>query len=194
MTYGIAFTTAGGRAIILVLACLASPACGGSVSSSETDLGDDSDDLLATGGTTSTGVGGALSTGGETEIGTGGAEPYVEPDCPDEPAPPAYHECDALEPFADCPAGEGCYAYLDYPSGEGCGQPAFGTVCAPASTGVQGDFCGDGGNYCAPGYLCVVGATGGKRCGQTCEPVADHNCPAGLICGETDVQGYGVCF
>jgi hypothetical protein len=120
--------------------------------------------------------------------------PYIEPECPDEEPLPVLRECDPLDPFADCPMGEGCYPYLEYPYGEGCGQPAFGSLCTTASTGEQGDFCGDGGNYCSPGYLCVVGATGGKRCGQICEPVANHGCPSGLVCGETDVQGYGVCF
>jgi hypothetical protein len=137
---------------------------------------------------------GGTASGGTAPAGTGGEEPYIEPDCPDEPAPPSYRECDPLNPLADCPEGEGCYPYLEYPYGEGCGQPAFGAICAYASEGEQGDFCGDDGNYCSPGYLCVVGATGGKRCGQICEPVADHGCPDGLVCGETDVQGYGVCF
>lgn len=138
---------------------------------------------------------GGFGTGGY-RIGTGGQpdEPYEEPECPDEPPPPIDSECDPLDPEGDCGPGEGCYPYLTYPYGEQCGHPTFGAYCATASTGEQGDFCGDGGNYCAPGYMCVVGAAGGKRCGKICAPVKDHGCPAGLICGETDIQGYGVCF
>src|SRR5690606_37346876 len=93
-----------------------------------------------------------------------------------------------------CEEGFGCYPYLDYPFGEGCGHARFGTRCIPASTGEQGELCGSDLGYCAPGYMCVVGAVSGRRCGKICEPVADHGCPSGLICGETDIAGFGVCF
>jgi hypothetical protein len=169
--------------------------CSGSVRTIE---GEGDDEFLdGSGGTLSTG-----GTGGTFDPGTGGTgeeeeeveEPYVEPECPDEEPPPVRAECDPLEPYEDCGEGYGCYPYLDYPYGEGCGHPSYGAVCAVASTGEQGDFCGDEAGYCAPGYMCVVGAAGGKRCGKICETVRDHGCPAGLICGATDIQGFGVCF
>lgn len=176
-----------GAASVWAFVCCLS-ACSGSVETIEAEEVSDSG-----------GSGGTLSTGGTD--GSGGAEPsggtggvYIEPECPDQPPPPVDAECDALDPLSGCEEGFGCYPYLDYPYGEGCGHARFGTVCAPASTGEQGDFCGDELGYCSPGFLCVVGAAGGRRCGKICEPVADHGCPDGLICGETDIAGYGVCF
>ena len=80
-----------------------------------------------------------------------------------------------------------------YPQGEGCGFPTFGAQCAPASTGAQGDMCGMG-NYCEPGFMCVIGATAGARCTQVCSLIEPSGCPQGLVCNETDVVGYGVCF
>ncbi len=129
---------------------------------------------------------------GGTEASTGGVT-YIEPECPDVPVK-TRTECDPLRPYADCEEGLGCYPYLEYPAGEGCGNPAFGAVCIPTSKGEQGDFCGENLGYCSPGFMCVVGAAGGARCGKICQPVADHQCPEGFVCGETDVQGYGVCF
>lgn len=171
---------------------LVSAACSGSVEMIEAE----SEDTMSAGGTGGSetwtgGTGGVEATGGID--GTGG-EPYVPPECPDEPPPPVEHECDPLDPLVGCPEGYGCYPYLEYPSGEDCGHPTFGAICAPASTGEHGDFCGEGVGYCAPGFMCVVGAAGGRRCGQICAPVADHDCPDGLICGRTDVDGYGVCY
>lgn len=177
-----------------VLALLASVAvlfgCAGSVETV------DAEDESETGGATGTGgfaTGGASGTGGYgTSGGSGGT--YIEPECPDEDPPPVISECDAFNLPSGCEEGFGCYPYLDYPFGEGCGHARFGTQCVPASTGEQGELCGDDLGYCAPGYMCVVGAVSGRRCGKICEPVADHGCPAGLICGETDIAGFGVCF
>lgn len=142
----------------------------------------------ASGGLSATG-GMDGGTGGDAS--TGGGEPYVEPECPDEEPPEPYSECDPLDPYADCQAGFGCYPFLEYPFGEGCGHPMFGSFCAPEDVGVQGDNCDN--SNCEPGFMCILGQ-GGKRCLKICEPIRDHACPDGLICGETDVQGYGVCF
>lgn len=109
------------------------------------------------------------------------------------PPPPAY-ECDPLDPFAGCEEGEACYPYVSHPFGTGCGTQQFGSVCAPAGTGEHGDFCGDGHGPCGPGFLCVVGASAGKRCAELCPLDGEHECPPGLICGETDIAGYGVCY
>lgn len=160
-------------------------------------IDDDETDPDGTGGGPSpiggTGGGPMVGSGGFQD-GTGGDIPWEDPECPDEPPPDSMPECDPLDPIATCGVGEGCYPYLDYPFGEQCGHAVFGAICVPASTGDQGDFCGDNGSYCSPGYMCVVGAAGGKRCGKICEPVKDHDCPEGLICGATDIQGLGVCF
>lgn len=171
--------------------------CGGSVGGPEGAGGALIPIPSLTGGSAGSGgeaTGGAPGTGGTT-IATGGSEPdYEEPDCPDIEPPPPTQECDPLEPAATgCGVGEGCYPYLQYPGGERCGLPQFGSVCAPASTGSQGDSCGDQQGYCEPGFLCVVGTGGGPRCARLCL-TAEPTCPAGLVCTETDVQGYGVCF
>lgn len=167
--------------------------CAGSVETIDAEEESETGGASGSGGYPTGGTGGSGGTGGiPTSGGSGGT--YIEPECPDEPPPPVEADCDAFDPSTGCPEGFGCYPYLDYPFGERCGHARFGTVCAPASTGEQGEFCGDDLGYCAPGYMCVVGAAGGRRCGQICEPVADHGCPPGLICGETDIAGYGVCF
>jgi hypothetical protein len=171
--------------------CVILAGCSGKIITEE----DDSEDSSGGSGG-SPPAGGTAGTGGEWTVPGGnqstGGEPYVDPECPDEEPPEPSVECDPLDPFKDCPEGYGCYPYLEYPFGEGCGHAMFGSVCIPAGEGEQGDFCDD--SYCAPGYMCVVGATGGKRCGQICEPIRDYMCEPGLICGETDIQGYGVCF
>lgn len=129
------------------------------------------------------------TTGGD--FGTGGT-PYVEPECPEEPAPPPELECDPEAPFVGCESGYACYPFLDYPYGTGCDYATSGARCLPAGSAVQGEECGTG-VLCAPGYLCVVGTGSGARCAQLCSPVGEDGCPAGLLCAETDVQGYGVC-
>jgi len=57
----------------------------------------------------------------------------------------------------------------------------------------QGDTCGSGSTRCASGFVCVVGSEPGKQCVQLCRMGVQSSCPAGLICGELDVEGYGVC-
>jgi len=178
------------RLALMLCAAAGGMACAGSVETIEAE-----DDVPPeTGGAS---AGGTSSSGGNDSSGgtpnTGGTT-YVEPECPDDPPPPVESECDPLDPFVGCAEGYGCYPYLTYPYGEGCGHATFGAMCAPASTGTQADFCGGSDGYCAPGYMCVVGAAGGRRCGKICPPVAEHGCPDGLICGETDIKGYGVCF
>jgi len=158
---------------------VAAQGCGGSA----VETGIDAD---ASGGSRPLppGSGGQFEEPGSGGSGTGG-EPYVEQECPDEEPPEIEQRCDPLEPLLDCGFGFGCFPYLEYPFGEGCGHASRGTICAPAGTAEQGDLCGDDEGLCAPGFMCVVGAGGGKRCGKICEPVRDHGCPAGLV---------GVCF
>ena len=186
--------------IVLLSALLAAAGCGGATGafpSGEGGMGG-LDGQGEPGGPTpdgpSGGSGGTGGTGGSTQQGTGGQTP-VAPECPEGDAPPPVTpECDPMSPLQDCGPGEGCYPYLIYPFGQGCGFPTFGAICAPASQGQQGEFCGDGLGYCEPGFMCVVGAAGGKRCAKLCSLVAPSGCEAGLICGETDVEGFGVCF
>ncbi|NLE86337.1 MAG: hypothetical protein GX607_08055 [Myxococcales bacterium] len=187
-------------ALVVCLAC----ACGGTVetvhqdpaSGGTGDSGGSSSGGVGAGGSPAGGaptggVGGTAGTGGGT---TTGGRSGVEPQCPDiEPPPPAY-ECDPLDPYADCGPGEACYPYVSHPFGTGCGTQQFGSLCLAEGTGTHGDLCGDGHGRCAPGFLCVVGAGPGKRCAALCPLDGDHECPPGLICGETDIAGYGVCY
>src|SRR5690606_30167434 len=69
--------------------------------------------------------------------GTGG---FVDPGCPDAAPPPPVFECDAFAEPSGCAFGEACYPWVDYPSGP-CDFEEFGTICAPAGTGTQGEPC-----------------------------------------------------
>ena len=176
----------------LLLNCVLVSACSGKI---VTTTGDEDDSSGGSGGTASTGGtagtgGSGMTTGGGPS--TGGSEPYVDPECPDEEPPESYSECDPLGADEDCPAGYGCYPYLEYPFGKECGHAMFGSICLPAGTGERGDDCDNSGD-CASGFICVLGTKPGKTCAPLCEPIRDHMCAPGLICGETDIQGYGVC-
>ncbi len=187
----------GGLPSVTLLA-LELTACGGATGGPAGSGGEGMPVVEPTGGRQSTG--GVTATGGFNAFrATGGAtggitSDYVEEQCPDEEPPPVEQECDPFEPSVGCPSGYGCYPYLEYPYGQRCGFPQFGATCAPASSGSQGDSCGDGQGHCAPGYLCVVGTGAGARCARLCPLTTPTNCPSGLICTETDVKGYGVCF
>ena len=122
-----------------------------------------------------------------------GLDVYVDPGCPDVGAPTEVNECDPFATTPTCPDDQGCFPFVAHPFGEGCGVASFGTVCRQAGAGRQGDVCGSADLGCAAGFVCVVGSQPGKHCVQLC-PVGDQTvCPAGLICGELDVEGYGVC-
>jgi hypothetical protein len=112
-----------------------------------------------------------------------------------EELPPPTIQCDPYNPGSgECPAGAGCYPFVEHPEGKGCDAQVYGTVCGVAGVGTQGDRCGDDiGDYCAPGFVCVVGQRAGKRCAALCEPGSDDQCKGGLICGDLDVAGFGVC-
>ncbi|MFO7178408.1 MAG: hypothetical protein DIU78_006900 [Pseudomonadota bacterium] len=132
--------------------------------------------------------------GGKAGGGTGGSEPgYMDPPCPDVPAPEGIRECDPRGDGSDCPTGMACYPYVVHPFGEGCDVQTFGTACRRPGTGLQGDPCGRGTDGCGPGYLCVIGAQAGRRCAKLCTFDGALECPRGMLCGETDIEGYGVC-
>ena len=129
------------------------------------------------------------------EQGSGGREGYDERECLDVPPPETLHECDPLDSSAACVSDQACLPYIVYPDREdGCGKPGFGEVCWYAGEGRQGDLCSGVGTGCDAGFMCVVGAAGGERCAQICVPGDRETCPRGLICGETDVLGFGVCY
>jgi hypothetical protein len=109
-------------------------------------------------------------------------------------APVQVNECDAFSPNPNCPPGEVCDPFVDHPAGDGCGAQRFGTQCHTAGTGQQGDLCGTPeSSGCASGFVCVVGSQPGKHCVQLCPVGGQKVCPAGMICGELDVEGFGVC-
>lgn len=113
--------------------------------------------------------------------------------CPNVEPPPAIVECDPFGKGDACSSGYGCYPYVQHPFGEGCDAEVFGALCLPAGTGKQGALCGEGTGDCAPGFVCVIGAHAGKRCAKLCSFAGGNECPPGMICGDTDIKGYGVC-
>lgn len=189
------------RPHVLILAALGLEvvACGGDVGYI---LPDGSGSGGGSGGDVPWSVGGTASggnpfygSGGLVEDGSGGVPPYEEEECPEIPPPVTLHECDPLDARATCPDDQSCMPYIQYPNrDDGCGSPGYGELCWYAGEGAQGELCTSVGTGCAPGLMCVVGAAGGERCAQICVPGEPGTCPYGLICGETDVLGYGVCY
>jgi hypothetical protein len=178
-------------------------ACGGTV---EHVPGDPSGGQSSSGGYAgSVGHGGNAGHGGGRAGASGSAgasagapadagfDEYVDPGCPDAGLPPPSYDCDPFAAVSGCPDGEGCYPYVTQPGGTGCGVQSFGTVCALQGGGRQGDICDNGASDCVSGFVCVVGARPGQRCVQLCKLDGSASCPAGLICGELDVEGFGVC-
>jgi len=183
-------------AVTLAVTGVVGASCGGSV----TRDGDG-----GSGGTVGGGTGGSVTSGGKG--GTGGSalkdagkdsevdrDPYVDPGCPDAQPPPIIWECDPYATFTGCADGEACYPFVQVPGGTtGCNWDEYGTICAPAGSGQQGDSC-DSADACAAGYLCVKGAQPGLSCVRLCDPFGGNTCPLGMICGEVDVEGIGGCF
>lgn len=150
------------------------------------------------GGTFASG-GGGLVTGGRRSGGSGGqattgGTPFVDPGCPMVEPPPAFKECDPLAAVPTCPEGMGCYPYVEHPFGQGCGAQTYGALCLDSGSGLQGASCGGGTEGCASGFICVVGALPGRHCAKLCTFDGLNNCPRGMICGDVDIEGYGVCF
>lgn len=173
-------------------------ACGGSVSRSEEDVSRAPPGQAGgpPAGTTNgdAGSGGSLPpmTSAEPDAGAAppGETPFMDPGCPDVQRMPGPNECDPFAPVSECDAGERCVPTVEYP--DDCGTERFGTVCAVAGPGIQGDDCEV--ESCAARHVCVT--TGqGSQCVQLCtrSPGGD-DCPAGLVCEPLDVDGYYVCF
>jgi hypothetical protein len=184
------------------LACALAVGCGGAVEhgdgSAAGGLGEGGKASGRAGATSVSGNPGRAGSGGHAgteSLPDGG---LVDPDpvetgCAMKDLPPPELECD---PFSagSCGAGAGCYPFVDHPQGSGCDQQRYGTVCLQAGTGTQGELCGQSdSDWCAPGFVCVVGQRAGKRCAALCELGAPNKCSGGLICGDLDVAGFGVC-
>jgi hypothetical protein len=122
-----------------------------------------------------------------TDVGVGGTGGI--PVCPDASPPPPDYQCDPFSPVTGCLSGEACYPWVDYPTAP-CEFETFGTICAPAGIGGQGDPCT---GLCAANHVCVI--TGqGTQCVQLCQLVGEDTCPPGLFCVPIDVEGFGGCF
>ena len=185
-----------GGALVLVTAC------GGSVGGDGSGGGTSFGGSAGTGATSSGGFGGSTGGFGGSTGGFGGStggfggstgdEGDACPRCGADagPPPPPLNQCDPFGSPTGCDLGEGCYPYVQYPSGK-CDKEQYGTYCAPAGSGKQGDPCG--GELCAANHVCVITGVG-TQCVQLCPLVGADNCPSGLFCVPIDVEGYGGCF
>jgi hypothetical protein len=175
--------------------------CGGSVEHNDGSAGPP-----GPGGSGSSKAGSRAVAGSACRAGSGGnagtqtlpdggsVEPEpIDTGCTAAQLPPPFLECDPFD-VTSCGAGAGCYPFVDHPEGSGCDQQRYGTICLLAGQGTQGDMCGqEVGQGCGPGFVCVVGQRAGKRCAALCELGAPNTCKGGLICGDLDVAGFGVC-
>ncbi len=165
--------------------------CGGTV---ETLPAGDTVGSAGHAGRASSSAGAGNSSGGSSDVPLDAAlDEYADPGCPDAGPPSQVDACDAFSATPTCPLGEGCYPFVTHPFGDGCGAQSFGTQCEVEGLGRQGADCEDGDSDCASGFLCVVGSQPGKHCVQLCHMDDPNGCPRGMICGELDVEGYGVC-
>jgi len=180
-------------AVLIFCSVFALLHCGGSVEVSSAAGGAGGQGQAGRTGIAGRGNSVAGSGGAVTPLPDAGLDAYVDPGCPDVGAPVEVNACDPFAAVPTCPEGQGCFPFVEHPFGTGCDAQSFGTVCRAAGTGLQGDVCGGGSAGCAAGFVCVVGSQPGKHCVQLCRIGGQKVCPAGMICGELDVEGYGVC-
>lgn len=182
------------RRLILCVGCLAglnlaifaaAPGCGNTVVEIKPPEGGGGE-----GGGGVTGGGGIIADAGND--GKDALPDYEDPGCPPTDPPPPDLQCDPYnQNNGDCLPGEGCYIYVQYPD-DPCEQEIYGSFCAQAGTGQQGDPC-QGGPTCGAGLVCVI--TGfGTQCVQLCPLTGESGCPDGLTCEAIDVEGFGGCF
>lgn len=161
--------------------------CGGTVTSSETELQEPDAGMNPDAKKDA-------SKDAKTDVKDAGKDAlpdYIDPGCPDAPAPIIDNLCDPLAPApGDCPQGEACYPYVIYPS-EPCEAELYGSVCSPAGTATQDEPCGY--DLCAAGHACVVTGAG-TVCVLMCELDKIGACPDGRVCEPIDVLGYGGCL
>jgi len=190
--FRLAFGAASVALVLLAAGCAGSVERGGAPNEGGSASGGGSGSTGPSSGGKGPGRAGAGS-GGSAQAGTAIVDPDpVDTGCPEvDPLPPDL-QCD---PFTanSCGPGLGCYPFVEHPAGTGCEQQRYGTVCAPAGTGLQGDACGQDAGTCAPGFVCVVGQGAGKRCTALCQLGKPNSCSGGLLCGDLDVAGFGAC-
>jgi hypothetical protein len=182
-----------GRSVVVSLLLACSFACGGRAEEHEDGAVAGASGSGARAGAGAGGRGAGGVSGAPARGGSGAGGEYVDPGCPQLEPPPPLVECHPFEAESRCPAGDACFPYVEHPFGRGCGVATYGAICIREGNGVQGDVCGQGTSGCAARHLCVVGAHSGRRCARLCVLDGPNECPPGMICGETDVQGYGVC-
>lgn len=114
------------------------------------------------------------------EDACGGARP---------PAQRAY-ECDPIV-GGGCPAGDGCYAFIEYPSVR-CGSETYRAMCFQEGSNQPGTFCRSG-TECTAGAGCfVTGAM--NRCLRLCRlDGTEPRCQRGTVCEPTDLPDFGAC-
>lgn len=185
------FSAVSGCALALAIGC------GGSVSIDPAltydDAGNPIVDAVAVDAKTDTRPRRDSSPWTDSSVSEDDAEPdaWIDPGCPDTPAPKPVYTCDPLSPPpGDCKAGEACHPYVEYPI-EPCEHERYHAECFPAGTGKQGDPCGGG--ACSAGFACVASGAG-NVCVRMCAPGKTGGCPDGLVCHPTDVPGVGGCF
>lgn len=129
--------------------------------------------------------------GPDTSVSDVEPDTWIDPMCPDAPAPKPDYRCDPLKPPpGDCKTGQGCYVWVEYPD-DPCEHEIYRSGCFAVGTGKQGDPCGS--TMCAAGYACVASGAG-NVCVKMCKPGAPAVCPEGLVCHTTDVPGVGGCM
>lgn len=115
---------------------------------------------------------------------------YVDPTCPDPPPANEDYQCDPIAQ-SGCQPGEQCAPFVDYPT-DSCSAETYGAFCVPAGTLEQGEPC-DSQLDCAAGYICLITGAG-TTCGRSCDLASSSDCPDGLVCTATDVNGIGACY
>ncbi len=163
---------------------LASVGCGGSIATADGDAAQ-----LADAGHDAK-LDAELDTRPDALSDTADAEEiYVDPICPDAPPPPTKYACDPLAANTGCPAGEGCFPWIQYPTVP-CEYEVYGSTCMPPGSGTQGTPCS---GSCATGYICVVSGAG-NVCTKMCKLGVIGACPEGYVCESTDAPGIGSCI
>lgn len=130
--------------------------------------------------------------GADVDAGKDVLEEYIDPGCPDTGPSITDFRCDPYnQSSGHCAPGEGCFIYVRYPR-EPCGQEIYGSYCAPAGPGRQGDPCSTGVD-CGAGLVCVVTGAG-TQCVELCPLTGDDGCAPGFVCEAIDVEGFGGCL
>jgi hypothetical protein len=189
------------RLLVSLISCflvasllVAAPACSGSVDALDGDNASDGAVDAPDSGVEDAHADtrdGAKDTGHDVDGADDAFEEYVDPGCPDAPAPVFDYQCDPLAPAGECPEGEGCYPYVEYPW-EPCGAEIYGSMCLAVGTGTQGEGC-YGTQECAAGFVCVVSGSG-NQCVKICSLTDPSTCTDGQVCEPLDVAGLGGCL